>query len=194
MGRHRNTRREPAEQVRAVALAARKKRMDGLLPHVADPLAGSVMGLLCLRWRMVRSPGSHPPVWAIYSITAEHYDAGTWYAGRVRAHASVMGYSIDRLKSPGFGLVAGGIDCKPELDEDRVAAIKADFRDAYRVLMDCGNQVAMATYDLCLDRLTMPEAESAIIPIKVGLTALGKMRRGALAKSPRRVQNRETLS
>jgi hypothetical protein len=183
-------RRKPAgersEEIRAVALAGRIKSMGGLVPgfsghssddilsHLADPLAGTVLGLLCLRWQFgsENRRGSR-----LYGICPECYDTGVAFGQLIRRHAMALGYSIDRIKSPGFEMVAGGLDCRPEISQEAVNRIRGEFRDALNILAFQGQRAANATYDVCLDRLTISQAEDRIFEIKAGLYGLSKLRR-----------------
>lgn len=162
----------PAEMT-GVAVAARASRMGDLASHAANPLAGSVLGQLYLRWQYLPRHGG------IYALAPEMYEAGHWYGGVVLRHSIVMGYALDK-----FGF-SGGASCREDFPDDVANQIKADFRDTYRVLVDNGLAVARATYDLAVDRLDMGQAQALIMPIKIGLRSLRIMWRQAFDRSCR---------
>jgi hypothetical protein len=170
------SRGEPAALVRAVALAQRIREVGA--EHAANPLAGHALGRLRLRHQ---PHGPQDPC----SISPEQYEAGERYAAIAARHAALMGYATGSPKSAGFGLLAAGASCLEEPDEQVILAVRREFSDCYRALMDAGRaigqgaKVALMTYDTCLDRRSLDGLSRADIGnLKVGLNALARLFRG----------------
>ena len=167
---------DPPHVVRAVALAQRLREVAP--EHADNPLAGHALGRLRLRHQ---PHGPQDPC----SISQEQYEAGERYARIALHHARIMGYVSGSPQSARLDGTLGGAALTEEPDAETIARVRRAFADCYRVLMDAGRaigqgtQVALATYDICLDRRRM----EALTPIeignlKVGLNALARLWRG----------------
>jgi hypothetical protein len=167
---------EPPEVVRAVVLAQRARLVGPA--HADDPLAGHTLGRLRLRHQ---PHGPQDPC----SISPLQYEAGERYAVIAVRHAALMGYPIGTPKSPTLELLAAGLSCSEEPDQELILRVRRQFADCYRALMDAGRaigqgaKVALVTYDACLDRRTFESLTPADIGnLKVGLNALVRVLRG----------------
>ncbi len=170
------SRGESTEQIRAVALAQRMRDVGA--EHAANPLAGHALGRLRLRHQPY---GPQDPC----SISPEQYEAGERYAVIAVRHAAIMGYATGSPRAAAFGLLAAGASCGEEPDEAVILAVRREFADCYRALMDAGRaigqgaKVALVTYDTCLDRRSFESLTRADIGnLKVGLNALARLFRG----------------
>jgi len=170
------SRGEPAELVRAVALAQRVREVGP--EHANNPLAGHALGRLRLRHQ---PHGPQDPC----SISPEQYEAGERYAVIAARHAAIMGYVTGSPRAAAFGLLAAGASCLEEPDEAVILAVRREFADCYRALMEAGRaigqgaKVALVTYDACLDRRAFESLTRRDIGnLKVGLNALARLFRG----------------
>lgn len=167
---------EPPHLVRAVALAQRLREVGP--EHVDNPLAGHALGRLRLRHQ---PHGPQDPC----SISQEQYEAGERYARIAHQHARIMGYASGSPQSARLNVGLHGIVCAEEPDAATIAGVRRAFADCYRVLMDAGRaigqgtQVALVTYNVCLDRRRMEGLTvTEIGNLKVGLNALARLWRG----------------
>jgi len=111
--------------------------------HALDPLAGFTLGQLHLRHRNFPEDPS--------GITQEQYDAGEAWVRLVRRHAEIVGYPLGRPKSPGFVLVASGMSCAPEPDQDVIADVCRRWNDCRMELQASGDRVVRICYAVCID-------------------------------------------
>jgi hypothetical protein len=167
---------EPPHLVRAVALAQRRREVAP--EHADNPLAGHALGRLRLRHQ---PHGPQDPC----SISQEQYEAGERYAKIASRHARIMGYASGSPQSARLEVAPGGVDCAEEPDAETIVRVRRGFADCYRVLMDAGRtigqgtQVALVTYDVCLDRRRMEGLTAVDVGnLKVGLNALARLFKG----------------
>lgn len=181
-GRRRNkhrgkvSHRESELVVKAVVLAQRARTVGDR--DADNPMAGYCLGRLRLR----SSAWMDDPI----SISQKQFDTGERYARLAARHAAIMGYATGSPRSPILDMIANGLSCRAEPDEDMILEIRRDWSDAYRILMDTGRAVhrgiyvALATYDCCLDRLPFETLDEVRIgDLRVGLNALHRMWRHA---------------
>ncbi len=160
---------EPSHVIRSVVMAQRIRMVgEG---DAADPLAGFCLGRLALAGR--NSPTD--PL----SISHAQYEAGDRYASIALKHASVQGYQTGSPRAATFDLAAGGTSCRAERDEAEILDVRRQWSDVYRTLMDVGTSlrrgpyVAIATYDICLDRIAYEALdEGKVGDLRIGLNAL----------------------
>jgi hypothetical protein len=176
------SRGESPEMIRAVALSYRAR--DVGWAAAGDPLAGYTLGRLFLRYQRsgFQDPGA---------IDERQFNAGQRYANLIRRHAGLMGLSLGNPKSQGFELVASGLSCAQEADDETVLKVRRQWNDCYRALMEAGRQfelgpegiksrtrqrVATLTYDVCLDRVSAETlTRSDIGLLRIGLNTLAKV-------------------
>jgi hypothetical protein len=173
MGRKRKTgvqrdargksRGEPARDVKAVALAYRAREVGR--EHADDALSGFTLGKMLLRREI-------PQGW---------HDAGERWAALVRRHAVLMGYALSR-PSPSFVMVANGLSCLPAPADDVVAAVRRDYADCYRALMDAGRAarqgtaIALICYAVCVDNRPSEQLSADdVANLRAGLRALARV-------------------
>jgi hypothetical protein len=77
----------------------------------------------------------------------------------VQRHAAIMGYKLT-IRTPGFIMVGGGIDCLPEPEEQEIIAVRRKWSDCYNALMaacrDHGMRVAIVTYGAAIENWPVP--------------------------------------
>jgi hypothetical protein len=173
MGRKRKTgverdargksRGEQACDVKAVALAYRTREVGR--EHADNALSGFTLGKMLLRCE----------------IPQTGHDAGERWAALVRRHAVLMGYALDR-PSPSFVMVANGLSCVPAPPDDVVAAVRRDYSDCHRALMDAGRAtrqgaaIALICYAVCVDnRPPALLSQQDLANLRAGLNALAKV-------------------
>lgn len=136
---------------RALHLAA--DGFPGLDP--ISPLSGTLLGRLRLSGQ----------------ITGRQYQAGDAWAGIVRRHSAIMGYSLGS-KSSSFEMVSFGIPCVDEPDNEAIAEIRDRFRICYDALMvtckDYGMAVRDATYAVCIEG----RAPASYLSLRLGLNTI----------------------
>lgn len=115
-------------------------------------------------------------------ITEAQFDSGQSYANLVYRHAGIMGLPMPMPKSPDTTMVAGGLSCTGEPDDEAVLGVRRDFRDARRALLDVGvaigtgSRVNGITYEVCIENRHISTLEPTDYRnLRVGLTALGKV-------------------
>jgi hypothetical protein len=164
-----------------LAMRARDLMRDNISPvHAGDALAGFTLGRLLLRHRADRSdPGS---------ITPQQYDAGDDWSRIVRAHARVMGYSLNR-PSPSFVMVGTGLSCASDPEQGEVLRIRRKYSDCYAALIEAGMafkgrgqatgmEVAMICWDVCISNRPISTLSAADYGnLRAGLNALAKVLR-----------------
>lgn len=169
--------REVVDPIR-LQYRARDLARDGISPaHVRDQLAGFTLG----RMRLIGvacERGEHQDYRA---VSVEQYNAGESWARLCRRHSAVMGYSLGSPRSPSFVMVSNGDGgSSPEIDEDEALAIRRDWSDCYRALMDAGKahglgvKLATICWDVCVnsrDLATLSEADCG--NLRLGLNAIG---------------------
>src|SRR5262249_3235114 len=136
--------------------------------EAGDPRAGHTLGRLWLAHERCRDD----PM----SIDAKQYGVG-WKYGRIAArHAAIMGYSTGSPRSAILDMIGGGISCTEPPSEERILEIREDFTAAYDALMAAGKSVnrpigvALAVYDICLDRIAFEALDGTKVgDLRVGL-------------------------
>src|SRR5262245_32791463 len=157
------SRGENAADIKAVALAYRAREVGR--EHADNALAGFTLGKMLLR-------GEIPQAW---------HDAGERWAALVRRHAVLMGYALNR-PSPSFVLAQNGQSCLPAPGDDVVSAVRRDYADCYRALMDAGvaarqgPAVALVCYAVCVDNRPPDQlSETDVANLRIGLHALSRV-------------------
>jgi hypothetical protein len=139
-----------------------------------DALAGFTLGRLLLRNRADRGdPGS---------INEQQYNAGQEWAKLVRRHAMIMGYALGTPKSPSFVLIGAGLSCTEGPDEAEIIAVRRQWSDCYRALMDVcrthGLAVRDIVYAVCIDNRNINSLSATDFGnLRIGLNALVKVLR-----------------
>src|SRR5437764_10130381 len=115
-----------------IAVRLRELRCEGVPVRdrqgALDPLAGFTLGRLLLRNRA--DPGDPG------SVNEQQYNAGQEWAKLVRRHAVLMGYALGTPKSPSFVVVGAGLSCAGEPDKAEIMAVRRQWTDCYRALME----------------------------------------------------------
>jgi hypothetical protein len=167
----------------SIAVRLRELRRDGVPVQdrqgALDALAGFTLGRLLLRNRA--DPGDPG------SINEQQYDAGQEWAKLARRHAAIMGYALGPPKSPSFVMVGAGLSCAEEPDKAAIAAVRRQWSDCYRALMDeCrshGLAVRDIVYAVCIDNRNINSLSATDFGnLRIGLNALVKVLRTAKAK------------
>lgn len=165
------SRGEPAPFVHPETIACRKRDLiiDGVNPaHVLDPLSGSTLGRLLLRWRADNSdPGS---------INQEQFDAGDIWTKIVHRHAAIITSSKLSVKSPSAILI-GGHSLSVEPDEETILRVRRQFRETYNALQKAsgthGWRLSEVCYGVCVENWPLHRlSEADYGALRVGLNAL----------------------
>lgn len=135
------------EEIHPEAIAARERELSQIgvsTEHAKDALAGFCLGQLRLRGRSGKPNG----------ITEEQYQAGESWSRRVRAYQSING-TRGGVKSPGFVMVANGLDTKPDREPDEIQKIREGFVKSYNLLAKAakryGVRVMTVTWSVCME-------------------------------------------
>ena len=166
-----------------IAVRLRELRREGVPVRdrqgALDALAGFTLGRLLLRNRADRGdPGS---------INEQQYNAGQEWAKLARRHAAIMGYVLGPPKSPSFVMVGAGLSCTEEPDEAEIMAVRRQWSDCYRALMDAcrthGLAVRDVVYAVCIDNRNINSLSATDFGnLRIGLNALAKVLRTAESK------------
>ena len=116
------------------------------------------------------------------SINEQQYNAGQEWAKLVRRHAMIMGYALGTPKSPSFVLIGAGLSCTEGPDEAEIIAVRRQWSDCYRALMDVcrthGLAVRDIVYAVCIDNRNINSISATDFGnLRIGLNALVKVLR-----------------
>lgn len=163
---------------RSLEVRGRDLRADGIDPGQAkNALAGFSLGRLRLIGMAAERTGEPDA----RGISQEQLDAGERWAALCRERSALMGFRTG-IKSPGFGLVAGGLSCASEPDPEYVAKVRRRWSDGYRALMQTGmshgvgSRVAGIVYEICVESRPLGQfSEADFGYLRLGLNALGRV-------------------
>jgi hypothetical protein len=182
------SRGEEPEDIMATALRHRLKQgipyeslvvrdERGKVTH-SDAFAGYTLGRL-------RQAGKQ------HGISMAQFNTGDNYAKLIRNFNAIYEVPSYSAKSPHFESVSRGTVRRPDADEEWVAEIKGKFNDCYNTLIQTGvdlkngigvhgrryngTEVAVWTYDACLDRKPFVAfGPEEIGLVRMGLNSLGR--------------------
>ena len=171
-----------------IAARLRELRREGVPVQdrqgALDALAGFTLGRLLLRNRA--DPGDPG------SVNEQQYNAGQEWAKLVRCHAALMGYALGTPKSPSFVMVGSGLSCAEEPDEQEILAVRRQWSDCYRALMEVcrthGLAVRDIVYAVCIDNRKINSLSATDFGnLRIGLNALGRVLRTTTPESRGRI-------
>jgi hypothetical protein len=171
-----------------IAVRLRELRREGIPVRdrqgALDALAGFTLGRLLLRHRA--DPGDPG------SVNEQQYNGGQEWTKLARRHAAIMGYALGTPKSPSFVMVGSGLSCAEEPGEAEITAVRRQWSDCYRALMEVcqthGLAVRDIVYAVCIDNRNINSLSATDFGnLRIGLNALVKVLRIATPKPQGRI-------
>jgi hypothetical protein len=171
-----------------IAVRLRELRRDGVpvrdCQGALDALAGFTLGRLLLRNRA--DPGDPG------SVNEQQYDAGQEWAKLVRRHAAIMGYGLGPPQSPSFVMAGSGPSCAAEPGAAEIMAVRRQWSDCYRALMDVcrthGLAVRDIVYAVCVENRNINSLSPRDFGnLRIGLNALVRILQTDVPDRPGRI-------
>jgi len=165
--------RERPEEIRRVVEMQphRRNRKDftyqGKKITKSDPLYGYSLGRLRVAGMGDKGDG----------ITQEQHDAGMkWMQLHVR-YCHYQGFASPNLQSPAMQMVARGLTCAPDPDEDVILKVRRQWADAYEAINRYGNHFELLKRVIIEDR--DPTNMLELGALRIALNALVHLWRAA---------------
>jgi hypothetical protein len=178
-GREQRSRPEEREDAQSVVIDYRKRqfnakeityrneRGDSKVIKLNDPLWGFALGRLRVSGMGDLGDG----------ISREQFEAGEWYGSLKVRWCHVKGYTIPNLPSPSMQMVAKGISCAPEPDDDYTNKTLREYGDARNKVLEYVGPRGAELLDRVIVSGYDPETDGEKGTLRMALNALVRLRR-----------------